>query len=235
MRGLGNIPQIQIVHSFDELVSTPFSGVTNALCWPRHLMGDFDEVAQKIGEHHGEMVLACQDQLHDLVLSPQGQLARDVLLADQALLESLDLAPSLDCIPAYTSDENDGPISTDVYSFHVDSSTVEVDTYLCSYNVACSEGLTNAEAMRRIDHLETRRELLKEYGGDDDEGFVMFLAENFYDLHYVPSSPLVNPYSFGLGNLWRIATLWPRSPVPPCIHRAPRPDLVSAPRLLLIS
>ena len=47
--------------------------------------------------------------------------------------------------------------------------------------------------------------------------------------------PNAQPYSFGLGNLWRIATEYPGSPVPPCIHRAP--DIVPGqpPRLILIS
>jgi hypothetical protein len=43
------------------------------------------------------------------------------------------------------------------------------------------------------------------------------------------------PYSFGTGNMWRIAIAWPGCPVPPCIHRAPESVAGAPPRLLLIS
>ena len=39
-------------------------------------------------------------------------------------------------------------------------------------------------------------------------------------LHYAPL-PHARSFSFGKGNLWRIAVDYPGSPVPPCIHRAP--------------
>jgi len=61
-----------------------------------------------------------------------------------------------------------------------------------------------------------------------------YLNENFYDLHYAPVEG-AQPFSFGLGNFWRIATEYPGSPVPPCIHRAPPDAPGRAPRLLLIS
>ena len=84
-----------------------------------------------------------------------------------------------------------------------------------------------------MDIPETRAELLRLHGGADDAAFAEFLRENCYDLHYAPA-PGARPYSFGLGNLWRIATDWPGSPVPPCVHRAPAP-LPGQSRLLLIS
>jgi hypothetical protein len=43
------------------------------------------------------------------------------------------------------------------------------------------------------------------------------------------------PFSFGLGHVWRIACEHPGSPVPPCIHRAPETAPGQPPRLLLIS
>ena len=67
----------------------------------------------------------------------------------------------------------------------------------------------------------------------DDAGFRAHLHENCYDLHYAPAAS-ARPWSFGTGNLWRIAVDWPGSPVPPCIHRAPV-TLSGQPRLLLIS
>ncbi len=94
--------------------------------------------------------------------------------------------------------------------------------------------MRNADAVRRVDVPEFHAELLKLYGGEDDEGFREFLNENYLDLHYKPL-PQARPFSFGLGNLWRIATEYPGSPVPPCIHRAPATVPGQSARLLLIS
>lgn len=127
-----------------------------------------------------------------------------------------------------------GPIETDVTSFHVDRAPVEADTYLCTYLGATSEGIANEAAIRRVDVSETRSELLRLYGGADDAGFAAWLAEHSYDLHYA-ARPGAEPYTFGVGNLWRIAIAWPGSPVLPCIHRAPASPPGSPTRLLLIS
>jgi hypothetical protein len=112
-------------------------------------------------------------------------------------------------------------VPTDVFSFHVDSAPVEADTYLCTYHGPASEGLRNEEAQRRVDIPATRAELLNLFGGEDNADFCEFLTEHCYDLHYA-SVPSARPFSFGLGNFWRIATEWPGSPVPPCVHRAPK-------------
>jgi hypothetical protein len=85
-----------------------------------------------------------------------------------------------------------------------------------------------------VDDPATRAGLLKEFGGKDDEAFREYLSEHSYDLHYAPL-PGAQPYSFGLGNLWRITTDNPASPVPPCIHRAPDNLPGQPPRLLLIA
>jgi hypothetical protein len=85
-----------------------------------------------------------------------------------------------------------------------------------------------------VDVPELRAELRQLYGGGNDDGFREFLNENFLDLHYKPL-PHALPFSFGLGHLWRIATLYPGNPVPPCIHRAPATLPGQPPRLLLIS
>jgi hypothetical protein len=126
-----------------------------------------------------------------------------------------------------------GTVPTDVTSFHVDSAPVEVDTWLCTYHGACSEGLRNEDALLKVEIPEIRAALLKEYGGADDAGFAELLHEHSYDSHYAPK-PGASPYPFGTFALWRIATRWPGSPVPPCIHRAPENN-PGAPRLLLIS
>ncbi len=221
------------MHSFQELVATPFDDGVNALCWERTLVGDFDEVIRHLGG--GEGIITLDDALlRSLPVSAAGRAAIAVLLDDQRLLRDHGFDPVLNCIHGYPRDEAPGPVSTDVFSFHADSAAVETDTWLCTYHGPASEGLCNEEALRRVDIPETRAELLALYGGEDDDGFREFLNENCYDLHYAPA-PHARPFSFGLGNLWRIAVDWPGSPVPPCIHRAPATLPGQPPRLLLIS
>ncbi|MDB6092683.1 MAG: hypothetical protein JWM32_245 [Verrucomicrobia bacterium] len=232
-----NLPRgysrVRVVKSFDELVTTRFGDGVNALCWERTLAGDFSEVVGQLGASE-EIVTLDDARLRALSLGPAGKTAVEILLEDQERLRALGLAPVLDCIPRYPRDEDGGVVPTDVYSFHVDSASVETDTYLCSYAGAASEGLRNDEAQRCVDRPETRAELLKHFGGSDNGEFRDHLKENCYDLHYVPISE-ARPFSFGLGNLWRIAVDYPGSPVPPCVHRAPETLRGQPPRLLLIS
>jgi hypothetical protein len=224
---------VKLVSSFDELVSTPFAGALNALCLRRELPGDFREVARSIPASSGITTVEIGD-LRDLQLSENGRIARDILIRDLEMLANFDLSPNLDCIYDAPRDIRGGPIATDVYSWHADSATVPADTYLCSYAGAPSEGLRNDEAIRRVDLPEMRAQLLALYGGTDDEGFADFLEENCYDLHYA-ALPSAGPFSFGLFNLWRIATQYPGAPVVPCVHRAPTPPASALPRLLLMS
>ncbi len=225
--------RIKVVGSFNELVSTPFADGVNAVCWPRALEGDFDDIVTRLGTIDEITTLDDSDLLR-LELGAAGRVARERLLADQRLLREVGLSPVLDCIPAYPRDDESGPVPTDVYSFHADSANTMADTYLCSYNVSASEGLRNEEAMRCVEVPETRAQLLARHGGPDDEAFLVHLNEHFFDLHYV-AAPGARPFSFGLGNLWRIATEYPGSPVPPCVHRAPATMPGQSPRLLLIS
>lgn len=225
--------RIKLVKSFHELVTTPFEGEVNALCWQRMLPGNFSEVVEHLAVSEGITTLD-DARLHSLPVSAAGRAAIDILLEDQRLLRDHGLSPELNCIHGYPRDEESGPVSTDVFSFHVDSATVETDTWLCSYHGPASEGLRNDEAQRRVDIPETRAELLKLFGGEDSDDFLEYLNENCYDLHYAPV-PQAQPFSFGIGNLWRIAVDYPGSPVPPCIHRAPETLPGQPPRLLLIS
>ena len=226
-------PRIKVVNSFHELVTTRFQGGINALCWQRTLPGDFGEVVEQLGVSEGVVTLD-ESRLLTLPVSAAGRAAIDVLLEDQRLLRDRDLEPVLNCIHGYPRDEESGPVPTDVFSFHADSATVETDTWLCTYHGPSSEGLRNDEAQRRVDIPETRAELLKLFGGHDNDAFREYLNENCYDLHYAAVAQ-AQPFSFGLGNLWRIAVDWPGSPVPPCIHRAPETQPGQPPRLLLIS
>ena len=225
--------RVKVVQSFHELVATSFANGVNALCWPRALPGDFGEVVERLGGSAGIMALD-EARLRSLPVGAAGRAAVAVLLADLRLLREHDRDPVLNCIHGYPRDEDAGPVSTDVFSFHADSAPVEADTWLCTYHGPASEGLRNDEAQRRVDIRETRAELLELCGGADDDGFREYLSENCYDLHYAPG-PHARPFSFGVGHLWRIAVEWPGSPVPPCIHRAPETLPGQPPRLLLIS
>ena len=225
--------RIKVVGSFEELVATPFADGLNALCWQRTLPGDYREVVERLAVGKGITTIEA-DRLRELALSDAGSVARDILLQDQELLRSHDLLPVLDCIHGYLYDVEEGPTRTDVQSFHADSATAPAETYLCTYHGVSSEGLHNQDALRRADIPEHRAEFLKLYGGADDDGFLEFLSENFFDLHYDPL-PGVQPFTFGHGNLWRIAIAYPGCPVPPCIHRAPATSPGQPPRLLLIS
>lgn len=223
---------VRRVGSFEALRTTPFADGVNALCWERTLPGDYAEVIAKLGP--GEGIVALEDErLRALDLTPAGRLAAEAMLADQELLRRHDLAPSLNCVYDCVRAPDAGTVPTDVTSFHVDSAPVEVDTWLCTYHGACSEGLRNEDALLKVEIPEIRALLLKEYGGADDEGFAEFLHEHSYDSHYAPK-PGAKPYPFGTFNLWRIATRWPGSPAPPCVHRAPE-NHPGSPRLLLIS
>ncbi|MCC6575215.1 MAG: hypothetical protein IT462_15670 [Planctomycetes bacterium] len=216
------------MHSFHDLVGAPFSDGVNALCWQRTLHSDFGEVVRLLDT--GKGVTTLEDaRLSELPVSAAGRAAIVVMLEDQRLLRERGLEPVVECVREYARD--DGPWPTDVYSFHVDSAPVETDTYLCTYFGSAGEGLRNDQATRRVDIPETRAALLRQFGGADNDAFAEYLREGCYDLHYAPS-PQARPFSFGVGNLWRIAVQYPGSPVPPCVHRAPD---TRDPRLLLIS
>jgi hypothetical protein len=225
-------PRIRRVNSFQELINTRFADGINALCWERTMRGDFGEVVQRLGVSE-EVTPIDEARLSELSVSAAGRAAIEMLLEDQRLLREHGSAPVLNCFLGYPRDEDPEVVPTDVYSFHADSAPVEADTFLCTYHGAPSEGLRNEEAQRRVDIPATRAKLLKLFGGEDDADFREFLKENCYDLHYA-AAPGARPFSFGVGNLWRIATDWPGCPVPPCIHRAPAIVSGQLPRLLLI-
>lgn len=221
---------INSVTNFHDLVSTPFAGEINAICWARDLQGDFSEIVEKLilSENIKELK---EEELHELQLSDQGNLAREILLNDMNLLKHHGASPVLNLIKYYDTDDEHSFFPTDVYSFHVDRSPIPIDTFLCTYYGDSSEILPNSEAIKKVLIPEIRSELKKLYTGTDID-FESFLSENFFDLHYLPKAN-ANPISLGLGNLWRLAIDHPESLVPPCIHRAPR-EKSGKTRLLLI-
>ena len=222
--------KIHTVTNFNDLVATPFSGEMNAICWNRELKGDFLEIINKVALN-GNITVISPEELLELQLSKQGQMARELLLNDLTLLKVHGAAPTLNVIQHYERDDSYPFFSTDVYSFHVDRSPIPTDTFLCTYYGMSSEIIPNSQAEQKILIPEIRNELKKLYQGPD-EGFESFLSEHFFDLHY-RAKPDARPISIGLGNLCRLAVDHPESKVLPCLHRAPK-EKIGEPRLLLI-
>lgn len=222
--------QILCVSSFHDLVSTPYRENVNAMCWARTLAGDFSEIVRKV-TLHGNITTIELEELHDLQLSEQGQLAREILLKDFEALMAHGASPSLNVIQYYDRDDAYPFFATDVYSFHVDRSPIPTDTFLCTYYGEPSDIIPNSHVTQKILIPEIRTELKKLHAGPEED-FESFLSENFFDLHY-QAKPDAHPISLGLGHLWRLATDHPESPVPPCVHRAPK-EKPGQSRLLLI-
>jgi len=210
--------QIQTVTNFQDLVSTPFHGEINALCWTRELRGDFSDIVNKV-ELNGTIAALDEEELLELQLTAQGNLARKILLNDLKALKAHGASPILNLIKCYERDDAYPFFPTDVYSFHVDRSPVPTDTFLCTYRGESSEIVSNSHAEQKVLVPEIRGELKKLYSGPDD-GFDSFLSEYFFDLHY-RAKPKARIVSLGLGHLWRLAVDHPESEVPPCLHRAP--------------
>lgn len=211
---------VQQVPNFQELISASFHGDVNAICWNRKLAGDFAEIIDKIERRNENMVEITLDELRELDLSREGDLARETLIQDLKFLKEHGKSPVLNIIENYERDDSYPFFPTDVYSFHVDRSPIPSETYLCTYFGASSEIIPNSEAMQKILIPEIRAELKKLYGGKED-GFEAFLSEYFFDLHYQVKSD-GNPISLGVGNLWKLAIDHPESEVLPCVHRAPK-------------
>lgn len=222
--------QIHYVTNFQDLISTPFRGVINAICWTRELIGDFSEIVKKV-ELNGNMAVIEQEELCELQLSEQGQLAREILLNDMRALKAHGASPILNVINRYDQDDTYPFFPTDVYSFHVDRSPIPTDTFLCTYYGEPSEILPNSQGKKKVLIPEIRDQLKKLYHGTED-GFESFLSEHFFDLHY-QAEPAARLISLGLGHLWRLAVDHPESQVPPCLHRAPK-ERSGQKRLLLI-
>jgi hypothetical protein len=222
--------QIHFVENFQDLVCTPFSGIVNAICWNRKLVGDFSEIVKKVALT-GNITTIEPEELMALQLSEKGQLAREILLNDLMALKEHGASPILNVIKYYDRDNTYPFFPTDVYSFHVDRSPIPTDTFLCTYYGESSEILPNSQGTKKILIPEIRDQLKKLFDGAE-EGFESFLSEHFFDLHY-QAKPDAHPISLGLGNLWRLAVDHPETIVPPCLHRAPM-EKPGQSRLLLI-
>ncbi len=89
--------RIRIVNSFDELTSASFGPEVNAICWARHLPGNFDEIAALL-QGDDDIVSLDEEAIGTLIprLSDDGRVAANALLADRQLLQERGLAPSLE-------------------------------------------------------------------------------------------------------------------------------------------
>ncbi|MDR2248945.1 DUF1826 domain-containing protein [Acinetobacter sp.] len=210
--------QIEVVSSFAELINTHFQRETNAICWSRNLLGDFKEIVDKLQLIDNITEISVEDLLV-LQLSEQAHLARGIILNDIQRLTDLGASPSLNLLKNYERDEELDFISTDVYSFHVDRSPIETDTFLCTYYGAASDIVPNDQVEQKVLIPEIREKLKELHDGSEAE-FESFLAEYFFDLHYQPK-PQAQPINLGMGHLWRLAVDHPTQKVLPCVHRAP--------------
>jgi hypothetical protein len=222
--------QISCVKNFQDLISTPFQGKINAICFTRKLIGDFSEIVKKV-ELNENMAELRPNKLRKLQLSEQGNLAREILLNDLKLLKAHGASPTLNLIKCYDRDDAYPFFPTDVYSFHVDRSPIPTDTFLCTYYGESSDILPNLQANQKVLVPEIREELRKLFDGTD-EGFESFLSDYFFDLHYQAKSN-ASPINLGIGNLWKLAVDYPNSKVLPCLHRAPE-EKTGQHRLLMI-
>lgn len=210
--------QIGIVSTFSELVDTRFQDKVNALCWHRDLIGDFQEIVAKLKLVDNITEVSVEDLLV-LQLSEKGHHARETILKDIQLLTDFGASPCLNLLKNYERDDELDFISTDVYSYHVDRSPIETDTFLCTYYGAASDILPNDQVKQKILIAEIREQLKQLHNGPEAE-FENFLEEYYFDLHY-QAQPDAIPVNLGLGNLWRLAVDHPTQQVLPCVHRAP--------------
>lgn len=210
--------QVRVVTTFSELVNTTFQGEINAICWNRDLLGDFKEIVSKLELKENITEVSTEDLLA-LQLSEKGILARDAILRDIQLLTDLGASPSLNLLKHYERDQDLDFISTDVYSYHVDRSPIETDTFLCTYHGAASDIISNDQVEQKILIPEIREKLKALHDGPEAE-YETFLQEYFFDLHYQPK-PNSEPVNLGSGHLWRLAVDHPTQQVLPCVHRAP--------------
>ncbi|MEN3978405.1 DUF1826 domain-containing protein [Acinetobacter sp. CWB-B33] len=213
-----NSSQISTVSNFSELINLHFHGEVNAVCWHRNLTGDFKEIVAKLHLVENITEVSTEDLLA-LQLTKQGNLARDTILNDMQLLADFGASPSLNLLKNYERDDELDFFATDVYSFHVDRSPIETDTFLCTYHGAASDLVFNDQVEQKILIPEIREKLKQLHDGPEAE-FERFLEEYFFDLHY-QLKPNAQPVNLGLGHLWRLAVDHPTQKVLPCVHRAP--------------
>ncbi|BCU64791.1 hypothetical protein ACBO_15820 [Acinetobacter bouvetii] len=182
------------------------------------MTGDFKEIVAKL--HLVENITEVStEELLALQLTKQGNLARETILNDMQLLADFGASPSLNLLKNYERDDELDFFATDVYSFHVDRSPIETDTFLCTYHGAASDLVSNDQVEQKILIPEIREKLKQLHDGPEAE-FENFLEEYFFDLHY-QLKPNAQPVNLGLGHLWRLAVDHPTQKVLPCVHRAP--------------
>lgn len=229
MNTISDNNQIKVISTFSELISLPFQGNMNAICWYRNLVGDFKEIVTKLDLKENIIEVSAEDLLA-LQLSEKGNLAREIILKDIQLLTDLGASPSLNLLKSYERDDELDFISTDVYSYHIDRSPIETDTFLCTYYGRASDILPYDQVEQKILIPEIRDKLKKLHDGPEAE-FETFLEDYFFDLHY-HAKPNTKPINLGSGHLWRLAVDHPTQQALPCVHRAPNED--GEYRLLLI-
>ncbi|MCM4172717.1 hypothetical protein DHD32_14590 [Arenibacter sp. TNZ] len=97
------VNQIQYITNFQDFVSASFHGKTNVICWNRKLVGDFSEIVKHL-EFNENITELHPNDLLELQLSEQGQLAREILLRDLKTLKALGASPTLNLFKFYDRD-----------------------------------------------------------------------------------------------------------------------------------
>lgn len=150
--------QISVVSNFSKLVNSNFQGEMNAICWRRDLVGDFKEIVAKLELKENITEVSVEDLLA-LQLSEKGNLAREIILKDIQLLTDFGASPALNLLKCYERDDELDFISTDVYSFHIDRSPIETDTFLCTYHGAVSDIVPNAQVEKKFSFPKSEKSL----------------------------------------------------------------------------
>lgn len=221
----------QIKHFLDqkEFIETPFYGTINAHCLERELEGDFHEIVDKL-ILEDDITEVSIEKLNALNLSDLGNIARQTIINDYNFLKDFGADPTINLLKCYERDDAIEGMETDVYSYHVDASPVETQTFLCTYFGAASDIIENDKATQKILIPEIRKKIFDLFDGPENE-FEAFLEEFHFHLHY-KADENAKPTNLGIGKLWKLAVQHPNQKVLPCVHRAPFED--NKLRLLII-
>src|SRR5687768_1916742 len=97
---------VRRVDSFEDLLTVPFEGHCNAICWERALPGDFDAVVRRLRVGEGITTID-EAQLERLPVPAAGAMAVSTLLADLRGLRQAGHAPELNCVDEYSRDHDE--------------------------------------------------------------------------------------------------------------------------------
>ncbi len=216
-RTLKNAPAIQAVDSLRDLFAHQFDPAINAYCYRRTLTPNFNSLAHGLManlterfEHH-PIADFSYDEVEDLGMSltnPDDKAALRVITGDIGAVIKLHrpghVRIRMRIVHPWAVDN---PTTGELEKFHTDGT--ESDAYfdhtLCCYNGPTTEYIDSEDALNTVN------------------------ASGVYE-----TKPNATIKQFGVGNMWRIATMNKDALTKPFIHRAPRIIAPASPRLLLL-